>query len=624
MVGCALRLVAVVCVAVGAAGCVRERPRVAGSPSQATSESNASAPDVTQHPLREAYFGELHLHTSFSSDALIFGTFIDPQMAYRFARGERVETPIGESIQLATPLDFMAVTDHSEWFGEVQMTLDPQHPSYDADFARQLRDGWRSEEQAEKFMWKDLFGYEKSGKRPDFSGPDGRTALAAAPVLWKRTIDAAEQNNSPGRFTTFIGFEWTATPAGNNLHRNLIFRTAKVPSLPVSFFEARTPEALWTWTENSAGGAGNVLAIPHNSNLSNGLMFEPVSSNGRPYDAATAARRATLEPLIEIAQRKGTSESNATFAPNDEFINFELMPADYTWSDTPAANGRFSWAREGLKEGLVQAARIGVNPFQFGFVGGTDNHSGLGGDVSEKDTIRDISRSGRAPNAGPTSAPGALTAVWAEANTRENIWQALKRREVYATSGTRIKTRLFGGWEYRSGMMENAQWLENAYRTGVPMGARFGARPKGRSPTLLVWALKAVDGMPLDRIQIIKGWEEGGSGHEQIYDVVCAGGRLPDTRTHACSNSGASVRAEDCSPGGAAGATELSAVWTDPQFSPDHHAFYYARVLENPSCRWTTFAALRQGKTPRKDVPLSIVERAWTSPVWYSPTVNGQ
>ena len=579
------------------------------------------ADKINLNKQREAYFGDLHLHTIYSSDAFIMGAFVSPDMAYRYAKGEMIQHPLGDTAKLHIPLDFLAVTDHSEWFGEIGIANNPNHPLYEESFPADLRQAWQDEKVFGE-IFSVIFNTEKEGKRPEFSLTNKTDIDETIRTVWDDTIAAAERHNEPGRFTTFIAFEWTASPKGVNNHRNVIFRGAEVPEYPISFFEVREPEGLWDWIENTAGGADDVLAIPHGSNLSNGLMFQPVTSAGKPYDAAVAARRKAFEPLVEIAQIKGYSESNPRYAPNDEFIDFQLLAKDFSWADDGPQDSPYSWVREGLKEGLVQADQSGVNPFEYGFVGATDAHFGLAGDVSEENWRAIYSKTeiktGYAPRAG-TMNPGALTGVWAESNTREHIWQALKRREAFATSGTRMRVRLFAGWGYPDNLQEQENWLDQAYQSGVPMGAVLPGAYDSSAPKFAIWALKAVDGAPLDRVQIIKGWLEDGKAREIIYDVVCADGRTPSPHTRRCAASEATVDLTDCSYADDMGDVELQTVWRDPDFNPAAHAFYYVRVLENPTCRWTRFETLRNGTEYPGEISQTIQERAWSSPVWYVP-----
>lgn len=600
---------------------IRARPTVMHERERAAGQSQEHP--VARNPLKEAYFGELHLHTQYSSDAYAFGTFVDPDQAYRFAQGEPVKLTSGATVRLNDPLDFMAVTDHSEWFGEVEMSLDRNHPQYSSPWAEFLRTAWKNQETSDK-LFNQIFSAEKAGKRLEIAGPGGKYALQAAATLWSKIVDTANRHNKPGRFTTFAGFEWTSTPGGANLHRNIIFRGSKVPERPISFFEASDPKDLWDWMEHAAGGFDNVLAIPHNSNFSNGLMFQPKSLDGTDFTFAMGARRKMAEPLVEIVQLKGISETSLEFAPNDEFANFELAPAVPWGTDPNALRGepRFNWAREGLKAGLLEGQRLGVNPFEYGFAGGTDSHDGLAGRVLERN-FAFVTRDSYVPWVAATlpfwQNSGGLTAVWAEANTRDDIWLALKRREAYATSGTRMRVRFFGGWDYPVKALRARNWVAGAYRHGVPMGAVLPRRPGAEAPRFITWAMMAPDGAPLDRIQIVKGWAKNGRTFERVFDITCSKGRVPDLRTHRCPVGAGRVNLKDCSYTKNAGDVTLGAVWRDPEFRASEPAFYYLRVLEIPTCRWSTFRALRNRAPLPDNVPATLQERAWSSSIWYNP-----
>lgn len=581
-------------------------------------------PTGVQADAKQVFYGDLHVHTSYSSDAYVLGAFVDPDLAYRFAKGLPIESPTGETINLQDPLDFMAVTDHSEWLGEIGAAMDTAHLLHEHVFARRLREAWRSGEEGQMMLYDVIFPIEVAGRRPTFSGAGGRHVESAAKTLWGKTIAAAERHNKPGEFTTFVAFEWTASPAYGNLHRNVFFRGNDVPQLPVSFFEARTVEKLWEWMQESGGGTDNVLAITHNANVSNGLMFKPVGAEGEPYTASQAGIRRQLEPLVEITQIKGTSESHPVLAVTDEFIGFELLPDTFSWADIPLPHSRYNWAREGLKIGMEEAQRIGVNPLQYGFVGATDNHSGLGGDVNERDTYQTVGKRGKVPvPLMPGRNPGGLTAVWARENTRDSIWEGLKNRETFATSGTRIRLSLFAGWDLSKHLLGQRDWRRQAYRLGVPMGQVLSLHQKGDSvangPDFVIQASAASGGAGLERIQVIKLWTERENSHERIYDVACAGGASIDSIGNRCSFSDREAEDIECSELPNRGARQLQTLWRDPEFRPDVHAAYYVRVLEVPTCRWSTWEALHRDIPLPKDLPVTVRERAWSSPIWYSP-----
>jgi hypothetical protein len=442
---------------------------------------------------------------------------------------------------------------------------------------------------------------------------------------WAITIDAAERHNDPGTFTTFVAFEWSGSPGGANLHRNVIYRGADVPDLPMSFYELGREDQLWAWMAEGEANGMTALAIPHNSNASKGVMFGPVDGSGDPIDAEYAATRQHFEPLIEMMQIKGNSEVHRSFWAADEFADFENADSIQNYSDRTFAKNDF--VREGLKTGLKHQAALGTNPFKYGFIGGTDNHNGLMADVIESDFI-----GGHGPEdgllkrrreadvggwiEGKDLSIGSLAGVWAPENTREALWDAMKARETFATSGPRIKVRFFGGANLPADPASPTALVEQGYASGVPMGGDLNA---ATTPTFTVHALKDPDGANLDRIQIIKGWlDASGEVQETIINVVWSDGRKPDDsgKLPAVGNTvdlATALYTNDI------GAPELMGSWTDPDFDPAQHAFYYARVLEIPTPRWSTYEAVRNNLPLMEDVPAIIQERAWSSPVWHTP-----
>lgn len=589
---------------------------------------SAVSPGIIAEPIqpapiqRSAFFGELHLHTAWSLDAYGFGNqFVGPEEAYRFAKGEITNIPGGGQTKISRPLDFAAVVEHSEWLGEMRMILTPDNPKYNNKFARDAREG-------DENFFKTILAAEDSGKRPaSFSGEKGEYAAAAARSVWQEIIAITERHNEPGVFTTLHGFEWTAAPDGNNLHRNIFFRSTKLPHMPISWFEARDVEDLWNWLETTGGGPQNVFAIPHNSNMSGGLMFRPSYSNGTAMDAGYAQRRAHNEPLFEMMQAKGTSESNPEFAPNDEFINFELT-GDVNFVG-PVKSSPNSWAREALKKGLALNQQLGVNPFSFGIVAATDQHNGLMGDTDEFDFNGshglgdDTAKKRLTANMEVFDLrilnPGGLTGVWAEENTREAIWQALRRKETFGTSGVRIVVRMFASFEFPPGAAALQDISVLGYQYGVPMGSQLVAGVPGKAPAFMVQAAKDPHSGNLDRIQIIKGWlDSKGATHEKVYDVAWSGNRKKNDKG-ALPSVGNTVKVAAASYENTIGNGQLTGYWSDPDFDTTQAAFYYARVLEIPTPRWSTYDAARSGMALPDDVPASIQERAWTSPIWYTP-----
>jgi hypothetical protein len=581
------------------------------------------------------FFGDTHLHTSYSADAGMVGNTLGPDEAYRFARGEVVRSSTGLPARLMRPLDFLVVADHAENLGLAPLLMASDPALMATDFGKALR---------AKIDAGDLPGAFEVWSKAKATGKDplaGQETIYRA--AWARLTDAAEKYNEPGRFTAFIGFEWTSAYERNNLHRNVIFRGGKRNAdtiIPFSAFDSFDPEDLWRWMATYEQKTGDrLLAIPHNGNLSNGLMFDDLTLTSRkPLDRDYAQRRARWEPLYEVTQMKGTGEAHPMLSPRDEFADFEvwdkgqLGPAPKTKDMIPR-----EYAREALKRGLAHEARLGANPFRFGMIGSSDSHTSLAtttednffGKVAAVEPTADpirfdevIGGIGGKPNvyqfARQTSASG-LAAVWSRDNTREALWDAMARREVYGTSGTRLVVRVFAGWGFAAKDLERSDFAANGYARGVPMGGELKAAPAGRAPGLLVVARKDPDGANLDRVQVVKGWLDAkGVPQEKVYDVAWSGSRRPgkDGRVPAVGNT---VNVVEASFTNSIGAPYLATYWKDPAFDPRQRAFYYVRVLEIPTPRWTTFDARFFGVALPKDVPASIQERAYTSPIWYTP-----
>ena len=585
----------------------------------AQSESVSSVGQA--NPLRDAYFGETHMHTAYSLDAYIGGARLTPSDAYRFAKGEAV-TVDGKPVQRQRPLDFVAVSDHAEYIGEMYSTMVEGAPGHDQELLEDLRNLQTLEE---KQAWFAKYVVENNRgdnpKHPPFyQGPD--TTRSA----WQVAIDAAEQYNEPGRFTAFVAFEWSGAPNGGNLHRNVIYRDAHVPDLPMSSYELRREDQLWEWMAEHEALGMKALAIPHNSNASKQMMFAPIDAAGNPIDLEYAEKRQHLEPLIEMMQIKGNSEVHRKFWSADEFADFEN--ADSIQKNSGRTFQKMDFVREGLKLGLAHERELGANPFKYGFIGGTDNHNGVPSDVAEDSFV-----GGHGPEDGTVEARrtggvggwidgkdlsiGSLAGVWATENTRAGIWDAMKRRETFATSGPRIKVRMFGGVDLPGEPADPQAMVEQGYELGVPMGGDLG--PTGAAPTLTVYALKDPDGANLDRIQVIKGWVDAdGDLHEEVVDVAWSGDRQrgADGKVSAVGNT---VDLETAKFTNDIGSATLIGSWRDESFDPEQHAFYYARVLEIPTPRWSTYDAVRHDLPLLEDVPATIQERAWTSPIWYSP-----
>lgn len=588
------------------------------------------------------YYGDTHLHTSYSADAGMAGAVLGPEEAYRFARGEEVKSNSGLRVRLQRPLDFLVVADHAENLGLAPMIAESDPALLKSAWGKQVHD--YAKEGTIEGMTKafDMWIAAMQALEDPFKGQEE----AMARPSWERITAAAEKYNEPGKFTSIIGFEWTSGPNGDNLHRNVLFRDGKDKAdqiIPISYYETGDPEDLWAWMERyEKKTGGRMFAIPHNGNLSNGLMFDDVTlTTKKPLDADYAKRRARWEPVYETTQPKGDGETHPALSPTDEFANFERWDRGSFGPvlKTPAMLPR-EYTRETLKRGLAYESKLGVNPFKFGLIGSTDSHTGLAttqennwfGKVAVLEPSSDPVRFneiivGRVPadrerkyqHLARETSPAGLAAVWAKENTREAIWDAFARKEVFATTGTRLRVRVFGGYGFTAEDLKRADFAKYAYANGVPMGADLKAAPAGKAPVLLVQALKDPDAANLDRVQIIKGWlDAAGKTHEQVYDVAWSGARTPgaDGKLPPVGNT---VNVAEATYTNSIGAPTLTASWTDPSFDAKQKAFYYVRVLEIPTPRWTTYDAKHFGVALPNDVPSSIQERAYTTPIWYSP-----
>ena len=599
---------------------------------------------------RNAYFGDLHVHTNYSFDAFAFGTVASPYDAYRFAKGKAIKHPAGFDIQLNAPLDFYAVTDHAMFLGAVKAAADTT-----TDFSRYVHvqdlhnlnapENQNFESLPQRVTAFSTFLPDTLNMVADGS-IDPNLVDQIAKDAWTDTIRAAEAFNDPGDFTTFVAYEFTSsTDDRGNLHRNVIFQGAdRLPAMPFSRFHSQNPEGLWDWMDGLRKNGIEALAIPHNSNGSNGQMFKLVDWASNPVDDEWASKRIRNEPLVEVTQVKGTSETHPVLSDTDEWADFEIMP--YRVATTLASEPKGSYAREALLDGLALAEAGIANAYQFGLVGATDTHVGassldesnffskvglLDADGARRGSVplsegeaeivrsagrvnvQEINGQDYATGAYETWSASGLTGVWAEENTREALYEALRRKEVFATSGPRIKIRLFAGYDYD----ENDEIVDR-YAKGVPMGAELHGAD-GRAPVLVASALQDPSSAALQRLQIIKGWVDGGETYEEVYDVACSDGGQVDPKTHRCPDNGATVDITDCSITQNVGAPNLDVVWQDPDHNPRHRAFYYARVLENPTCRWSTWDAVKAGVEPRPDLKKTLQERAWSSPIWVMP-----
>ena len=591
---------------------------------------------------RRALFGELHLHTGQSFDAYsMMGTRSTPDEAYRFARGEPI-TYLGQTVQRPRPLDFTAVTDHAEFMGTLNQVDDPTSPLAKSDLGKQLR-----EHPLQAF----LAVFRANATHQELPELDAPAAMARA---WKGEVEAANRNYQPGKFTTFVAYEWTSMPdQKSNLHRNVIFKNAPPPA-PFSSAESPRPEDLWSYLERLRAQGIEALAIPHNANASGGLMFDWNDSDGHPISEAYAQRRALNEPLTEVFQNKGQSETAPELSPSDEFNNFEVMEQLLVGGPS-AVNG--SYVRQALGRGLVVQSKVGANPFKLGFVGASDYHSGLSngdenayagaGALSIDPKVNLPSREqaqkilAPPPPGGPHAASleerakkgedaelglagiygsAGLTGVWAERNTRESIYAALRRKETFATSGPTLRLRFFGGWNVAPDALSKRDWVAVAYKTATPMGGDLAARPRAAgAPGFIVQAAKDPTSGNLDRIQIVKVWLEGGDYREKVFDVVWSPERKRDPKTGKLPPVRNTVDLKTGAYSNTVGAPTLSGVWRDPEFDPAKPAVYYARAIEIPTPRWNTLLAVKRNLPLPAHMPATIQERAVSSPIWYTP-----
>ncbi|MGD2171778.1 MAG: DUF3604 domain-containing protein [Gammaproteobacteria bacterium] len=589
----------------------------------------------------QVLYGDTHLHTAYSADAGLVGATTTPDDAFRFAKGETVTSSNGLPARLQRPLDFLVVTDHAENLG-LPIALEEDNPVL-------KQNAWGSKiaetfaphtEEARLEAYIQWFGAvnEPGGADPMAGTEFGKT-------MWQRITQAAEDHNAPGAFTAMIGFEWTSGPDGNNLHRNVIFREGKQQAdqiVPISAYDSSDPEVLWQWmADYEKNTGGKLLAIPHNGNLSNGLMFDDVTLSGEPLDADYAKRRMQWEPVYEITQIKGDGEAHPLLSPTDEFADY------YTWDKgsfgeqpkTPDMLPR-EYARSAWKRGMEYESKLGVNPFKFGVVGSTDSHTALStaqednffGKVTMVEPTADPIRfeeaiTGRFSPDDPSddlihadALAAGLAAVWARDNTREAIWDAFKRKEVFATTGTRIRVRVFAGFGFSETDQQRSDFASYGYEKGVPMGGDLTAAPADGAPSLLIRALRDPDGANLDRVQVIKGWVDGdGNTQERIWDVAVSDDREigPDGR---CKIPvGDTVDVENASYTNNIGAPFLAAFWKDPEFDPAQRAFYYVRVIEIPTPSWIAFDEKFFGSKAPDHVRRKQQERAYTSPIWYTP-----
>ncbi len=585
------------------------------------------------------FFGDTHLHTSFSMDAGAAGARLTPRDAYRFARGEEVMASSNQPVKLSRPLDFLVVADHSDGFGFFPQLMNGDPEVLATEQGKKWHDLIKAGKGAEAAF--DIIQAFSANNMPKGFPVPGTKAYRSA---WQEAIKAAEAYNEPGRFTAFIGYEWTVNTGGNNLHRNVIFRGNGAqaglvePYTTLKPLGSDNPEDLWKWMADTEAKTGSeVLAIAHNGNLSNGTMFPVIEAFGKKLDKHYVQTRAKWERLYEVTQMKGDGETHHFLSPTDEFANFERWDKANLAVVVKHTDDMFEgeYARSALKNGLALEQKLGTNPYKFGMIGSTDAHTGLA--TAEEENFFGKTTAGE-PNAERLTATfmtnpkigvtikdwqvssSGYAAVWATENTREAIFDAMQRRETYATTGPRMLVRFFGGFDFEPGDAHNRLPAQIGYAKGVSMGGDLRKAPKGQAPTFLVVALKDPIGANLDRYQIVKGWlDKNGKLHEQVFDVAWSGDRKADPKTGKLPAVGNTVDVANATWTNTIGAPELIAVWKDPDFDASQPAFYYGRVLEIPTPRWTAYDAKRFSVKPPDGTTMTLQERAYTSPIWYTP-----
>ena len=597
-------------------------------------EANVYSPYADKAYPDHVLFGDTHVHTTLSPDAGLLGTTLSVDDAYRFARGDTIVSNTGQRVQLIRPLDFLVIADHSEYVGLAPMIRDADPLLLASEYGRYLYERFTAGPEGAMEAFGAILTDSATGN-PRFD------AAEATRSFWGSYTQTADGYDDPGRFSAMIGFEWSSGPQGNNLHRVVVFRDAADKTdqvLPYTTFDSDDPEDLWRYLaayEDKTGG--NVLAIPHNGNLSNGIMFAETDRSGNRLTRAYAESRIRWEPIIEVIQAKGDGESHPLLSTEDEFADYETWDVANLDGSSPKEDRmlQYEYARSALKLGLKLGAELGVNPYQFGLSAATDSHTGLATTREENYFGKYAKTEPKATRHNyeviPASDPslrimtsqevaGGLTAVWARENTRAAIFDAMERKEVYATTGTRMRVRVFGGWDFEADDVWALDFVYRGYGRGVPMGGKLMGAPSGGSPRFMVRALRDPDGANLDRVQIIKGWlDANGDTHERIYDVAVTGDRQVGADGRARQPVGNTVDIATATYKNTIGQATLTAHWEDPDFDPNEHAFYYVRVLEIPTPRWTTYDAAYFGIQPPDTVPATIQDRAYASPIWYSP-----
>ncbi|MDX1735854.1 MAG: DUF3604 domain-containing protein [Halioglobus sp.] len=581
----------------------------------------APIPDKAATPYnarRNLYWGDLHIHTSYSTDAWTMGVRATPEDAYTFTRGGEIEHAGGYGIRLKRPLDFAAVTDHSEYLGLLRATQ-PRLPLSVRSFKERMQNDGRL---------RNSIAFLRTTLTFDLKDVDSDGWEEHARSAWRDSIETAERHYEPGVFTTFAAYEWSSFPDNDNLHRNVIYRGATLPDLPWSSLNSLDPRDLWSELERQRALGMDSIAIPHNGNSSDGKMYDSVMFDGAAMDANYAERRMRNEPVSEIFQVKGSSETHPLLSPDDDFAGFEISDQRLS-REGGLLQPEGGYIRDALRAGMEMSHAEGFNPYRFGVIGSSDSHNASSSveednyhgklpilDGSAATRLRTNSYLPREMPGGTIWSAAGLAAVWAEQNTREALFDAMRRKETYATSGPRIAVRFFGGWGYGPDLLDDENWIDRAEARGVPMGGVLPAAGEG-APTFAVWAMRDPDGANLDRIQVVKGWVAAdGQSREKVFDAAWSGDRERDAEG-GLGAVGNTVDLADASYSNSIGAQQLSVVWSDPQFDPAQEAFYYARVIEIPTPRWSTFDAKTLGiETPE---PTSLQERAVTSAIWYRP-----
>jgi hypothetical protein len=578
------------------------------------------------NPLKNVYFGEQHLHSENSPDAFAAGTRQKREDAFRYGRGDEITLSTnGIKIKRKTPYDFVALTDHAEYFGVMPKLIDPNDPLSKTALGKELSNPTVPPTSPKSAVNQILHSILTSTAMPQFVTPELLRSN------WREAVKVINQYNDPGKFTTLIAFEWTSIPGGRNMHRNVFFRDDEGPAAPYSSFDSIYPEDLWTYQEIQRNIGHDSIAISHNGNVSDGWMYSPYKFMGELMDTRYATRRMLNEPLTEMIQTKGSSEVHPMMSPHDEFADFEIFPNLINVGDPSQV--KYGYVRQALTDGLMWQRRLGVNPHKFGIVAGADSHSGYSNNeefnfYGSHGALEDSPKKRLAPEpdaAGDIPArlgSAGATGIWAEENTRASLFDAMKRKETYGTSGTLIRLRFFGGWGYPSNLTADKEFVKKAYAGGVPMGGDLPAKPgSAKAPTFAIWALKDPESGNLDRIQVIKGYLGGrfDNQEEKIYEVALSDGRKVDPETGTTSPVGNTVDVKKATYTNDIGDSQLAAVWTDPDFDPSRPAVYYVRVLEIPTPRWSTYDAVKSGLPIPAGIPTTLQERAWSSPIWYTP-----